>query len=174
MTRTTLFADCTRDLIPKGHPALSIHSACLHYCSTSKGGYVRGRPAVHESQMMFIVVWSILNGIESFREVELACRMRVEMLAACDDFHPDHRTLWLFTKDNEDSISEALAAIIETCKEIGISKIGKTSLAKIRCSPRTWACKAVSQWRMARCKNMNRTIDESVFIESFRKHIPVK
>lgn len=155
------------DLVDKDHPSNAVYEVCRMIFSTnSKNFNCTGRPTIPVTTLGFVVCWCLMNAINTFREMEDACRVRVDILAKCNGEPPDHGTLWLFTKSNQDDIAKCLEVVIRCCKDLRVSRIGSMSISSIRTENVALYCsRYVKKFLKDRRRVHNRRIDAAKFSE---------
>jgi transposase len=79
-----------------------------------------GRPAVHPRRLAALYFYGQLNKVRSSRDLENACRTRIDFMWLMSMEKPDHSTIAAFVTKHEARLDQLFKAVIKICISAGL------------------------------------------------------
>ena len=103
--RAWLLPPALDDLLSQGHPARFVAAfvdglpkVAWSDMEIDLDGDSLGAPAYHPRALLNMWLFGFMTGVRSSRKLEAACRDQIPYLWLTGCQHPDHNTLWGFTR----------------------------------------------------------------------------
>ncbi len=119
-----LFSNCLDDLLPADHLARQTVAILRELDWSSWEAKYRheggGRPPIHPKVMSGIVLYGLMRGVRSSRNLEDALEMRLDFLWIAEGRSIDHSTICRFRQSHHEELKKLFVQIVLVAKRAGI------------------------------------------------------
>ncbi len=115
-------------LIPEDHPVRFFWKVCEELDLTNLYADYKitedseGRPAFDPKVLLCLWIYAYSQGIQSSRELAIACKTRADFMWLCGDITPEYRTLAYFRINHTKALEDAFCKMVMTLKRLGLIK----------------------------------------------------
>lgn len=111
----------------------------------------RGQKSYHPKLLLSLLFYGYAIGVRSSRQLEEKCQRDLHFFFLMDGYHPDHRTISDFRKENLSELENFFVQILRIFDKLELSKVGKIYLDGVKVkanasSKRTKDIEGLGKW----------------------------
>ena len=122
-----LFPTRLDEVLPPDHPARHLEALLrsAYFAATftrleAAHAQVEGRPAYPPRKLVALYLYGLLERVRSSRELEEACRMRLDFRWLMEGLAPDHATIAAFVQRHQDTLRALFKDVLRVARQAGL------------------------------------------------------
>ena len=160
------------DFVPPGHVAHFIRDTVREALDLSAivSTYAeeRGYPPFHPGMMVALLLYGYSRGVYSSRQLQRACRERVDFMAVTGLNKPDFRTIAAFRARHLPALLALFGQVLALCAKAGLVQLGHVAVDGTKIKANASRHKAMSYGRMGSAETALEAKIKAWFVEAER------